>query len=232
MISASMPDERFMSNCGELRQLPEAMAIYSTFFVCGPEKLSSFFPGWQYPLPEPVVREFKNPFTGHAVRISTREPDWPEDVEDEPQGAPLEPLSIQGSYEDYLEARLPATVRSQPHWCSKGLAQVELEPLGQAAGVEPALETALYSPPSLGNMLEEIRPDLARKLIAVDDNVLRQMGERWAEIMSDREHTHSASRERVSDGWSTDDAMGILRPLVALARGASNELRIYLLVEV
>lgn len=208
------------------------MANYSTFFLCEPQTLWSLFPCWQPPLPEPVVREFKNPFTGQAVRISTREPDWPEDVEDEPQVASLEPLSIKGSYQDYLEARLPASVGAQPHWCSKGLAQGELEPLRHAAGVEPALETALYSPPSSGNMLEGLRPELVSKLAAADDNALRKIAERWAEIMSDPEHTDSASRERVLDGWSTDDAMGVLRPLVALARGASNEQRIYLLVEV
>lgn len=207
------------------------MAIYSTFFVCDPQKLSSLFPGWQPPLREPVVREFKNPFTGQVTRISTREPDWPDDIEDEPQDTYQVPRSIPGSYEDYLEARLPETVRAQPHWCSKGLAQVELEPLGQATSVEPALETALYSPPSSGALLEELCRDLVSKLSASDDDALREVSKRWAAIMSDQAHSHSATGVRVLDGWSLDDAMEILRPLAALARNASNEQRLYLLIE-
>ena len=48
------------------------MAIYSTFFLCKPEELSSGFPGWRPALPESVRREVTNPFTGKTMTIETR----------------------------------------------------------------------------------------------------------------------------------------------------------------
>lgn len=207
------------------------MATYSTFFVCERQKLSSLFPGWQPPLPEPIVRESKNPFTGQGTRVSTREHDWPEEAVREPRGAPLEPLSIRGSYEEYLEDRFSGPLRDQSHWCSKGLAQVELEPLGRAVNVVPALQAALYSPPLAGALLEELRPELVAKLTAVNDNALREIAKRWAAIMSDREHTHSETGKRALGGWSLEQALEILQPLSTLARKASSEQRLYLLIE-
>jgi hypothetical protein len=36
-----------------------------------------------------------------------------------------------------------------------------------------------------------------------------------------REHTHSVAGVKLSDGWTASEALGFLKPLVALARGAT-----------
>ena len=119
------------------------MAIYSTFFLCKPQVLQSGFPGWRPPLPEPISRQVKNPFTGEMMTIKTRVPEWPEDAEDDLDKR-IGVVVGQGRYEDYLEGRLPQFVRGQSHWCAKNLTQVELDPLGEAAGFPSALDDALY----------------------------------------------------------------------------------------
>lgn len=90
----------------------------------------------------------KNPFTGKRTQVSTREPDWSDYDGDDTFEREYQVVAIEGDYGKYLEARLPAGVRAQPHWCPKGLTEVELAPLGEAGGIEPALTVALYAPPS------------------------------------------------------------------------------------
>src|SRR5690349_1883975 len=122
------------------------MAVYTTFFITRPEELASGFPGWKPPLPAPVRREFRHPFTKQLVSIVTREPEWPAE---EQRGAmpQYRAVPVQGRYEDYLENRLPPFVRQQQHWAAKGLTDIEVEPLLRAVGVATELESPIYAPP-------------------------------------------------------------------------------------
>jgi hypothetical protein len=208
------------------------VAIYSTFFLCKPEELSSGFPGWRPPLAEPVGREITNPFTGKTVTIETRAPEWPDDVDAE-QFADTEfaVVAMQGNYEDYLENRLRQFVRTRPHWCAKGLTSVELDALAEAANLPTALEDALFSPPATGAVLQRIPPALLKKLLELDDVGLEKIGTCWASLMSAREHTHSATGVKLNDGWMIGDAHEILQPVVALARQGDGEHGLYLLIE-
>lgn len=207
------------------------MAIYSTFFLCEPDALSCLFPAWRAPRAEPVVREVKNPFTGKVTQVTSREPDWPDGTSEEPFDREYQVIAIEGDYEEYLEARLPPGVRLQPHWCAKGLTKVELAPLGEATRIEPALDVALYAPPSFAATLDEIHPELVLDLAKADGARLREIAARWAATMSTPDYTHSASGERLEDDWPPAYALSILEPIVALARQASGDQRLYLLTE-
>lgn len=207
------------------------MAIYTTFFVCDPQELVAGFPGWRLPLPQPVMREFKNPFTGQMVTVETREPDWPEDEVTESMDREYQVVAIDGNYQDYLESRLPAFVQRRTHWASKGLTEVQLGPLARAVGVEEKLECPLYSPPSSNAVLQELPRELAPKLVSLDENGLKALAVKWAAEMSTPGHTHSVTGVKLNDGWSQSDAMEIIRPIVALARKASDGHRMYLLIE-
>lgn len=209
------------------------MAIYSTFFVCKLEDLLSGFRGWKLPLPKPVRREVMNPFTRKPMTIESRCPDWPDtdDETDDEIGSARVVVGMQGRYEDYLEGRLPSLVRDCPHACLKNLTQIELEALGEAAEVHPAIEDALYSPPPHATELFQIRPELISKLISLDNSGIDLIAKLWAEIMSGPDHTHSVSGMKLSDGWQVSDAKEILQPIVDLARRAAGEQAVYVLIE-
>lgn len=207
------------------------MTIYSTFFVCNTEKLPDGFPGWRPPLLKPVRRKVKNPFTGKMTILETRAPEWSDEEESTSLAREYKVVAITGKYEDYLEGRLRPFVRAQPHWCAKGLTEVELNPLGQAAGVEPALETTLYSPPSSGALLQQLRPELLAKLLVLDKEGVKAIGERWAATMSTPRYTHSVTGKKISAGCSAEDALAILEPILELARQVSDQQGMYLLIE-
>ena len=203
------------------------MAIYTTFFLARPEELTSGFPGWKPPLPAPVRREYRHPFTKQLISVETREPEWPAE---EASGAmpQFRAVAIQGRYEDYLENRLPPFVRQQQHWAAKGLTDLELEPLLRAIGFGTDLDTPLYAPRSSGAVLREFPANFIPTLIKSDRlGVARQ----WAAEMSTPERTHSVSGNKLSNGWTTQQASQILDPLIALAQKADSGQRIYLLIE-
>lgn len=206
------------------------VAIYTTFFLCGPQQLASGFPGWLPPLPKPVKRQFNNPFTGETTTVETREPEWPESEDAEMMDREYQVVPIEGNYEDYLEGRLPQFVQQQAHWAAKGLTEIELTPLAEALGVEAKFECPLYGPPSSGAVLQELPSELVPKLGSLDHGGLRLVAKKWAAIMSTPEFTHSASGRRLNDGWALSDAIEILQPLVDLARQAAGQ-RMYLLIE-
>jgi hypothetical protein len=203
------------------------MAIYSTFFLCKPEELPGGFPGWQLPLAQPVRREVRDPFTGEVSVIETRDPQW-HDGDDEEAARDHQVVEITGRYEDYLEGRLPPFVRTCPHWATKGMTQIELDPLCKAAAVESSLECAIYSPPSVGAIVQQLPTALLMDLGSVDQG---QLANRWAAAMSSPEHTHSVSGVKLCDGWTTSEALDMLRPIAALARRATAGQSLYLLVE-
>jgi hypothetical protein len=207
------------------------MAVYTTFFVCEPQELVAVFPGWRLPLPTPVRREFKNPFTGKTTVVETREPNWPDDEDAEEIDRERLVVAAKGNYEDYLESRLSSFIRAQPHWCSKNVTQVELKPLGQTAGVEMLLECPLYGPPSLGAMLQQVSPSLCERLLAFDGAGLAAVARAWAMAMSAPEYTHSVTGIKLSDGWTTSEAMSLLKPIADLARQAVGEKGMYVLTE-
>jgi hypothetical protein len=203
------------------------MAIYTTFFLCQPQELPGGFPGWRLPLEQPRRREVRNPFTGKVLIVETREPQWPEDAHGRP-GRDYQVVAIEGRYEEFLQSRLPPFVRACPHWAAKGLTSVQLDPLIRAAGVEGALECAIYSPPSSGAVVQHLPPAFLSKLGSLNQMAV---AERWAAVMSTPEHTHSVSGLKLSDGWTATEALEILRSIVALARKAIGGQRMYLLTE-
>src|SRR5262249_52264060 len=158
--------------------------------------------------------------------IETREPDWPE--EEDALERDYQVVSIEGDYKDYLEGRLPPSVRSFPHWAAKGFTEVELGPLARAVGAEPKFEYPLYGPPSAGAFLQQLPRDMVSKLASQDQRGLQAVAEKWAATMSTPEYTHSVSGVRVNDGWTASDAMEILGPIVALARRAAGGQSMYL----
>jgi hypothetical protein len=207
------------------------MAIYRTFFLCKPDELQNGFPDWKPPLPHPVSRQFKNPFTRKVQMIETRAPEWPEEAATtSPIRRDFRVVSVGGNYADYLEGRLPRFVQDRAHWASKGLTNLELDELAASVNVNAKLESALYSPPSSGAVLVEIPLEVSTRLLALDGEGLAEVAGRWSARMSEPDHTHSLSGRRVEPDWTAADATEILRALVALARRGDN-VRMYLLIE-
>lgn len=203
------------------------MAIYSTFFVCRPDELPAGFPGWKLPLDKPVLREMRNPFTGQTTVIETREPDWPEEEMSDESLPEIQVVAIQGNYQDYLENRLPKFVRQCQHWAAKGLTQVELGPLLEAIGVPSAFDTPICGPPSAGAWILGFPQQFPVALAALD---LNAAAAKWAEMMSTPEYTHSVSGVKLSDGWTTDDALELLRPIAALTQTMNPGQQLYVLI--
>jgi hypothetical protein len=168
---------------------------------------------------------------GETTTIETREPKWSEGEDVEATERDYQAVAIEGNYEDYLEGRLPAFVRAQPHWCAKGVTEVELKPLCEAVGVEASFDCPLYGPPSLGAGLQTISSGLCAKLSALDKKGLKEVAKRWAATMSTPERTHSVSGTKLSDGWTINDAMSILKPIADLAKSAVDGQGLYLLIE-
>ena len=210
----------------------QTVAIYTTFFVCG-DDLASGFPGWKRPLPAPVTRKAWNPFTKQMMEITTTEPEWddldPPEVEmDSPQV-----VAIQGDYEAYLGARLPAFVQTKPHWAAKSLTSVELEPLvASALGDESAkIECALYAHPSFGAVLEKIPDEFSQKLLAMDDPALASLAIEWATRMSVPDYTHTVAGDRIQPDWEPEMAASIIESIVGVLRKRSESDSPYLLTE-
>jgi hypothetical protein len=203
------------------------MAVYSTFFIAAPDALLSGFPGWKLPLEKPARREVTD-FFGEKRTIETREPLW----EDEEAGEEPEPeygvVAMEGDYAAYLEARLPAFVRRAPHWCSKGLTNVEVDPLGVLTDGKPALVEALFAHPSRNAHLLMFRESIVEQMLTSPQELARK----WAARMSTPEYTHSADgSRRLQDDWTVDDALSILGPLAERAKKARAGQRLYLLLE-
>jgi hypothetical protein len=203
------------------------MAIYTTFFLCKPDALPGGFPGWRLPLPQPVRREYRNPFTEEIVLIESREPEWPEGSGEELERE-YQVVAIEGRYEDYLEGRLPPFVRACPYWATKGVTQIELLELIKVVGVEGSLECPIYGPPSVGAFVEQLPPQL---LIELGSRDQQQIARQWAAAMSTPDHTHSVSGEKLYDGLTTSEALDKLQPLVTLACKATGDQQLYLLTE-
>jgi len=203
------------------------MAIYTTFFLCKPSELPGGFPGWRLPLDQPVRREVHNPFTGELLVVDTCEPEWPEDALGETERT-YRVVVIEGSYEQYLEDRLPPFVRSCPHWAAKGLMETELAPLLEAVGVSASIDFPIYGPPSLGATVQQLPAEFLAKATSLDQ---QKVAQKWAAAMSTPEHTHSVSGRKLSDGWTACEALQLLQPLVDLARKASAGQQMYLLTE-
>jgi hypothetical protein len=199
------------------------MAIYTTFFLARLDALAGGFPGWQPPRREPVQRISRNPFTGEMKTIATSEPDWP----DTPPPVRPRVVAIEGDYEAYLEARLPAFVRERPHWATKGVTDVELQPLLAAAKLPDAIETPLYAPPSLGATLRALPVGLG----AWSKDDAARIARAWSAELSSPRHTHSRAGKRLKPDFSEADAQHVVDALTALAQRAGSGDRMLLLVE-
>lgn len=203
------------------------MAIYSTFFIANPDTLLSNFPGWKLPLDKPVNREIVD-FFGEKRIIETREPLWDDDVPEVALSTEYGVIAIEGDYTAYLESRIPLFVRNAPHWCSKGLTNVELDPLGELTDGKPALEEGLFAHPSRSAHLLVFRPPIVDGILKAP----QQLAQRWAAHMSTPEYTHSADgSDRLEEDWTEDDARSVLTPLGDLAKKARPGQCLYLLLE-
>lgn len=209
------------------------MAIYSTVFLALPEELPAGFPGWRDPLPEAVTRTFTHPLFQEEVTVSTREPEWPDWNPSRADPPEYRVVAIEGDYGEYLEGRLPSFVRSRAHWCSKGLTSVELDPLIALALASEAekLESALFAHPSLPCALDVFPNAFVTLLAEANDFALRRLAQDWARAMSDPQHTHSVSGNRLWPDWTAQDALAPLTPLARLARDGTNNQRMYLFVD-
>jgi hypothetical protein len=205
------------------------MAIYSTFFLCKPNDLLQNFPGWRLPLPTPVRRQLKNPFTGQTSTIETQEPEWPDEEDAFEEDYPA--VVIEGDYQDYLEGRLSAAVQACPHWAAKNLTEVELGPLAEALGEQPKFTNPLYGPPSRGALLRELPPGILTKLASLDQLGLEALADSWAATMLTDDYTHSVTGTKLNDGWTRSEAMLVLQPIAALAKRPASDERMYLLIE-
>jgi hypothetical protein len=204
------------------------MAVYTTFFLATPDELLDGFPRWKLPLPHPVRRDWRHPFTKQVVSIETREPEWPDEAR------PIQPpqfrvAQITGRYEDFLEARLPTFVRGRIHWAVKGLTDIEIEPLLKALGTAPKLEFPIYAPPPNTAVLREFPADFIAKLNRADRAVVAK---RWATEMSGPDYTHTIGGMNISGGWTTVQGLDVLNRIASLASRAEAEQRMYLLIEV
>lgn len=213
------------------------MAVYSTFFLSEPEQLPNAFPGWKLPLPKAVTRTVMNPFTGREVTITSKEPDW-DDVEFHGEDYDSDEMdyqvvAIEGDYATYLERRIPSFVRSQPHWCGKGLTSVELEPLVTVAEdvAKVTFDTPLYAPPSIIAGIDQIPSSFVAVLKTLDNSSVGALAASWAKKMSTREYTHTTGGKRVHDDWVVEDAISLLMPLVDLAKRETQNQEMYLLYE-
>jgi hypothetical protein len=83
----------------------------------------------------------------------------------------------------------------------------------------------------LGDILQEIPARLCAKLIALDDKGLEAVAKAWAQIMSTPEHTHSVTGKRISEDWTTNDALSLVQPIAALAQHTIGGKGMYLLIE-
>lgn len=203
------------------------MAIYATFFLSRPDELSAGFPGWKPPLAEPVTRKIVDPFTKKPRTIATVAPNW-DDVD--PDDLPVPEFRV--VYQEYLEQRIPPFVQSKPHWCGKGLTNIEVETLVAATNANDSkLKQPLFAHPCFNAMLEELPPEFPGILAELNATQRSHVAENWAATMSTPEYTHSISGNRVQDDWTAEEALELLSRLVNLAHQQSKGDRMYLLNE-
>jgi hypothetical protein len=167
------------------------------------------------------------------MRIETRAPDWPDVDPTELEMPKVRVVAIhQGDYNTYLEQRIPPFVQSHPHWCSKNLTSLELTPLVEAAGIENAdLEAALFCHPSRIASLEQFPADFLAALKSADTSALHAIAEQWASEMSTPDYTHSIDGERLTEDWTTEEAMSLMQPITKLVQMQDGRQNLYLLVE-
>lgn len=167
-------------------------------------------------------------FTGELSVVETCVPEWPEDASEETERT-YQVVVIEGSYEEYLQDRLPPFIRSCPHWAAKGLTEIELTPLLEAVGVSAAIDFPIYGPPSSGATIQQLPAEFLAKATSLDQ---QKVAQKWAAAMSTPEYTHAVSGQKLYDGWTAGEALELLQPLVDLARKASAGQQMYLLIEV
>lgn len=209
------------------------MAIYTTLFLCESVELLTAFPGWKLPLSAAVSRTRVNPFTQQEMTVETREPEW-EDFDPNIITMPeVGVVAIEGDYESYLEKRIPQSVQSMPHWSTKNLTSVELEPLIAATtgSEEKNLETALYAHPSAGAGIQELPYEFVVRLKSADESTLNRIAKKWAAEMSTPDFTHSVGGERIQDDLTIDKALSVIGPIAQLAKKQQNSQLMYLLNE-
>ena len=208
------------------------MAIYSTFFLCSEDELKAFFPEMRPALEEAVEILITDPSTGEKVKVLTREPEW-DDLDTELPPPDVQVVAGHGDYQEYLESRLPGSLKQIPHWPSKNLTPLELDPLVKAVlGDESAeLKPALFSPPSQGRFVSEFPVTFTRVLSIAEDDRVSEFAIEWSSTMSSHEFTHSIAGERIYEDWTIEDALVVINPILELVKKLNQGQRMYLLVE-
>lgn len=183
-------------------------------FRAAPQVLRRALPGWKEPLPEPVKRQVRNPFTGQQQDVWSWDP-----TPDSAVSSPL-PLAPPGRSIDMAGFDLFGT-----------LALVSLLLPGDAS----ALRRALFSPdsrqanayerkpaligPAEGPWVWAIPTELTSRLAAMAEAEILKTGPRWAEgFRQEMKRLDPMSVDLLNDDFYTDG----LRRLCAFAREASS----------
>jgi len=199
------------------------MATYSIFFFCAPEKLLGCFPGWKPALKTSVMKAIKNPFTGKVTEFESFEPEWSDDERAFPQVD--RDVDLGGDYQDYLESRVPESVRPLAHLCLKQLTNTELEELHfVATGVRTTFSMPIYSPPGSELILFQIPDELVSRLRGEE---LRKLSDAWAARMSEPEHTRKGAEQHYLQ-TSTGETLEMLAALCGKRQDGES---LYVLVD-
>jgi hypothetical protein len=194
-----------------LRTYPTGMAIYGTIFAATEKEFLAFAPSWGRPRKVPKMVAATNPFTGEPIQgrlwiPDGMTPDPGVDYTDElrrerdviPPVRPPEGEFI--DYQEYLEDRTPAGLRSVPHAAVKGI--MTLEGLCAALGAAWIDGLGFISPN--GDWVEELPPSAVERLASVVDTDLSAIAAIWA------------SSDELHKGMEQDSAEWLLKRFCAL----------------
>jgi len=159
----------------------------------------------------------------------SREPEW-DDVD--PDASEVRTASTGYDDASHFERRI-SPFESLPHLCSKGLTNVEMEPLVAAILniEEQDLEPALYAHPSFGQSIVGFPEAFVRSLQSAAESILRKFAESSSAKMWAIENGLSGGSKANRDFWTTDQALTILKPIAELARQRTSCQSMYLLMK-
>jgi hypothetical protein len=200
------------------------MAVYTTFFAAQPSELAGALPGWRQPLPSPVKRTRVNPFTRQPQTYESWEPEHIE-----PRPTPLanpRVIEMRGDYPTYLRERLPAGMRTWPHFPTKGVLSPHVAQLLALVGgrAEERLVPALFPPggSASGTTLDVLPAWAIDTLADVQRDAIPSLSKQLA----------TAKGWFADEGWGVEGCAGLLEGLHALAFKARDGVRrLYLLTE-
>lgn len=142
------------------------MEVVCEWFIATAEDVRKAFPNWRQPLPAPVHRQLRNPFTGDLIFNS--------------DGSPLMTNSYLPEFRSGPPPECPALANfhSVNLW---PLGAFEVTDLAEAIGVRPPVEAldALFAEPSSGWSLHQLPALLLGALVQSQDDT-ETVAQRWA----------------------------------------------------